>query len=257
MPKWSGTLGSLKQQVIDDLHTPGIDDLVRRKCIQAMRFHRDKKFYFSDRECRFTLTPGRQVYRPGDGYGLPGDLVEIASRVIWILISGSEDMRWPCHRVTTDNFEVSRGAWGSSRSQPEEWDFRTGALRFSPPSSSDTDVAELRYLANITFPLVNYELGAYVYYHPETHVALTTDQVDAWTNDWLEQEKGFAAIYARTKYHIAKEYLRDMELANDELTTWLEMVGQLENETESKTGGLSELPATIMGGGPEYGGWEW
>jgi hypothetical protein len=247
--KWSGTLGALKQMVIDDLHTPGIDDLVRRKCIQAMRFHRDKRFYFSDRECRFTLTAGRQIYRPGDGYGLPADLVEVASKVIWILIGGSEDMRTPCHRVTADTFDVSRVAWGNSQSQPEEWDFRLGGLRFSPPSQTGTDVAELRYLANITFPLVNYELGAYVYYHPETRALLTTAQVDAWTNDWLEQEKGFGAIYARTKYAVAKEYLRDMELANDELATWLEMVGQLEAETESKVSGMSELPGTILGGG--------
>ena len=251
--KWSGTLGGLVHQVIDDLHTPGIDDLVRRKCLQAMRFHRDKKYYFSDRECRFTLTPGREAYRPGDGYGLPADLVEVASKVIWILIRGSEDMRWPCHRVTTDNFEVSRGAWGSSGSQPEEWDYRTGALRFSPVSQATDDVAELRYLANITFPLVNYEAGAYVYYHPETHSAMTTTEVDTWTNDWLEQEKGFTAIFARTKYAVAKEYLRDAELANEEMITWLEAVGQLENETESKTSGLAELPGTLMGGCDDYG----
>ncbi len=242
-----GNIGSLVQMVIDDLHLPGISDTVRRFCLQAMRFHRDRRYYFSDRECRFNLTPGREAYKPGDGYGLPADVVEIASKTIWILVNGSIDQRWPCNRVDSINLEWSRATWGSNRSQPQEWDWHLDSLRFSPPSQVATDVAEFRYLTDLGIPRVTYENGQYRYYHPTTNAELTTAQLDNWSNDWLTQEKGGEAIRTRTMYMVQKQYIKDSDGANETLATWLELIGQMENETESKTAGLSELPGTILG----------
>lgn len=245
MPKGEGTLGSLVQMLVDDLHVP-IPDVIRRKAVQAMRFHKDKRYWFSDRLLTFTLTSGRQQYKPGDGFGLPADLVEIVSKTIWIKVTGSEDQRWPCNRVDTENFQWSVAAWGVSRSQPQEWCYNLGALRFSPVSQSSTDVCELRYVTDLGVPKVVYENGAYVYYHPTTGQLLTSTQIDAWTNDWLTQDAGHAAIYARTMYDLQKTYLRDLEGANETLANWLEMITQLENETESKTSDVTELVGTFM-----------
>lgn len=241
-----GSLGTLVQMVMDDLHVPGIADTVRRKAIQAMRFCRDKRYWFSDKELTFTLTAGRQTYRPGDGFGLPKDLVEIATKTIWILIDGSNDQRTACNRVDSLTWEDSRASWGNSSSQPEEWDFRTGALRFSPPSQNSTDVAELRYLSDIGIPKVTYESGAYKYFHPVTMAEMSSTDLDNFTNDWLQQDSAEAMIRARTMYMLQKEFLRDPEGANDSLGVWLEMTAQLENETESKVAGLSELPGCIL-----------
>ena len=47
-------------------------------------------------------------------------------------------------------------------------------------------------------------------------------------------------------YMVQKNYTKDPEGANDSLGVWLEMVAQLENETESRTAGLMELPGCIL-----------
>jgi len=240
-----GNLGSIVQMIVDDLHVP-IPSVVQRAVVQAMRFCRDKRYYFSDKELRLTLTAGRQTYRPGDGFGLPADLVEIASRRIWILINGSEDQRVACDRVDSAGFEESRAGWGNSKSQPEGWDFRMGGLRFTPPASTSVDVAELRYLSDLGIPKCVYDTGAYRYFHPTTGAEMSSTELDAFTNDWLTQDNAAEMIRARAMYMVQKNYTRDPEGANDSLGVWLEMVAQLENETESRTAGLTELPGCIL-----------
>lgn len=243
--KGDGNIGSICQWIISDLHVPGIEAIVRRYIIDAMTFHRNKRYFFSDRTIQFNLKAGRQDYRPGDDFGLPADLVEIAGNVIWILIGGSTNQREPCVRSSTSLFEYSLASWGTNRSQPDSWDYRTGALRFSPIPTSSDDVAELRYVSNLLIPKIAYESSAFAYYHPTTGVNITTD-IDSWENDWTQQEKGAAAIRLRAQYMVQKSYLRDLEGANDTLASWLEAVGQLEDETESKTAGTCYLEGTLL-----------
>lgn len=243
--KGDGNLKTLIDTVIEDLHIPGIEDVVRRKALSSMRFHRDKRFWFTDRTHRFGLTAGRSEYRPGDGYGLPVDLVEIAGQIIWILRSGSDDQREECVRVPTSVAEWARVDWGNNRGTPEEWDYRTGALRLHPAPENADDVCEIRYLTNLGIPKAVRENSAWAYYGPNGE-PLTTAEVDAWSNDWLTCEAGEAAVRARTMYTVQKEYLRDMEGAADMLGVWLEMVGQLEAETESKTTGITYLEGCLL-----------
>lgn len=242
-----GSLGYLVQSILEDLHVPGIGAVVQRKACDAMRFCRDKKYFFSDRELQFNLSVGRAAYRPGDGFGLPKDLVEISSPIIWILIGGSDDQRWPCHRIDNANFEWQKTSWGGATTeQPTDWAWRAGALTFVPTPNSSTDVAELRYLSNIGVPRVVYEGGAYKFFHPTTGAEMNSTDLDNFSNDWLTHDNGAAMIRARTMYEVQKNYLRDAEGANESLGNWLEMVAQLENETESKQGGLTELPGCIL-----------
>lgn len=241
-----GDIRSIVQWVMADLHTPGIEDIVRRYCVDAMEFHRAKKYFFSDRILRFNLTAGRSTYRPGDGFGLPADLVEIASRRIWVLIGGVESSREPCERSTTEVFEDSLAAWGDSSSQPELWDFRAGSLRLSPAPSSSDDVVELRYMSNLLIPKIKYDtaLSTWAYYDPMTMEKIT--DIDSWSNDWTLQESGRNAIRMRTMYSVQKNYLRDIEGSQETLAGWLEAVGQLEEETEQKTAGISYLGGQLL-----------
>jgi hypothetical protein len=243
--KGDGNVGMLVSWIVSDLHTPGIEAIVRRYVVDAMVFHRNRRYFFSDRTLRFSLTAGRRDYRPGDGFGLPADLVEIASRTIWLLLSGLDTQREPCLRSSTSLFEESVASWGGSRSYPDQWDFRTGALRFSPTPSSASDVVELRYLTNLGIPRLAYESGAFAYYHPTTGENITAE-IDSWSNDWTSQEAGATAIRLRAQYSVQKSYLRDLEGANETLAAWLEAVGQLEDETESKTAGVQYLEGCLL-----------
>lgn len=243
--KGDGNIGTVLQWIMSDLHVPGIEAVVRRYIVDAMTFHRNKKYFFSDRLLRFNLTSGRQDYRPGDGFGLPSDLVEIAGRTIWILLSGSTDQREPCLRVSHSLFEEQMASWGTSKSQPDSWDFRGTTLRFSPTPTSSSDVAELYYLTNLGIPRITYESSAFAYYHPTTHENITAD-IDLWANDWTSQEAGATAIRLRAMYSVQKSYLRDTEAATETLSAWLEAVGQLEDETESKNTGVTYLEGCIL-----------
>lgn len=243
--KGDGNIGSLTAWIMADLHVAGIETVVRRYIVEAMTFHRNRKYFFSDRTLRFNLTAGRQDYKPGDGFGLPADLVEIASRTIWILLAGSTDSREACNRSTTTLFEESLSTWGNSRSQPDLWDYRTGVLRFSPTPTTSADVAELRYLTNLGIPRVTYEAGSFAFYHPTTGENITAT-IDDWVNDWTQQEAGAAAIRLRAMYSVQKLYIRDPEAASETLTGWLEAVGQLEDETESKTAGITYVEGCIL-----------
>lgn len=246
--KGDGTLGTILQWAMADLHVSGIEPLLRRYIVDAMLFHRNKRYFFSDQTLQFSLTAGKRDYRPGDGFGLPSDLVEISSRIIWIILQGNQNSRMACVRVSTSMWEESILGWGNSTSQPSEWDWRNGTLRFSPTPSSSADIAELRYLTNIGIPRVSWDpvAGGFAFYHPTTGAALTTDQIDAWSNDWTMQEAGAAAIRARAMYLVQKNYLKDMDGANETLAGWLEAVGQLEDETESKTAGVQYLEGCII-----------
>lgn len=247
MAKSDGTIGTLINWIMSDLHVSGIEAVVRRYVIDAMTFHRNKRYFFTDRTLAFSLTSGRRDYAPGDGFGLPPDLVEIATRTIWILQGGNQNSRAACIRVSTSLWEESILGWGNSASQPSEWDWRNGTLRFSPTPSSSADVAELRYLTNIGIPRVSWDpaAGGFAFYHPTTGENIT-GTIDNWSNDWTSQEAGAAAIRQRAMYLVQKNYLRDTEASQETLAGWLEAVGQLEDETESKTSGIQYLEGAIL-----------
>lgn len=243
--KGDGNIGAIVQFLMQDLHVAGIESVLRRYICDAMTFHRNRRYFFTDRTVTFTLVANRRDYRPGDGYGLPADLVEIASRTIWILLDGSNDQREPCIRSSTSLFEESIAYWGNSKDYPDTWDFREGKLRFSPTPARQTDTAELRYCTNLGIPRVTWESGAIAFYHPTTGENITST-IDNWTNDWTQQEAGAAAIRMRAKYMAQKGYLGDKEGAQDTLADWLEAVGQLEDETEGKQAGIQYLEGAFI-----------
>jgi hypothetical protein len=243
--KGDGNIGTICQWILTDLHVPGIESVVRRYIVDAMTFHRNKRYFFTDKKAQFNLTSGQADYRAGDGFGLPPDAVEVAGRTIWVMIGGSESQRERCERASHSLFDESVSAWGTSRSQPDVWDWRGKTLRFSPTPTSSDDSVELWYLTNLGIPRVTYENGAFAFYHPVTGEDITST-IDNWENDWTMQEAGAAAIRLRATYSVQKYFLKDMEAAQDALSGWLEAIGQLEDETESKTAGVVYLEGCLL-----------
>lgn len=237
------SLGSLRQEIIDDAHSLVEAGVVDRKIIAAMRFMRDKRMWFSERSFSFKLTAGRAVYSPGDG--LPNDVVEIVGKELWVLVGGSQDSRQACYRTATGSFEQAK-LDGTGKSQPELWDFYGNQLRFYPTPSSSTDVVEGRYVVDIGVPVVRYEASAYKFYAPDGLRQLSAAELAAFANDWTDPRGAGPMIRARAAHLLYKEYLRDTEQADAWLTTWLEHVAVLENETEAKTAGATEVVPCLL-----------
>jgi hypothetical protein len=78
---------------------------------------------------------------------------------------------------------------------------------------------------------------------------MSTDELDAYTSDWFDYVGAYHQTRTRAAYTLAKEVMRDADLANDYLTQWLEQVASLDVETEQRTGGMTEILGTILGDG--------
>lgn len=248
-------VGTIVQQIYADTH--GLMSLtdIRRKVLDAMRFHRDKHLWFSERTARFNLTAGRQNYAPGDGYGLPADVVEIVSKNVWIVVSGNEDYRLRCTRVdrTTFDYSLSQNA---SRSQPFEWSWWQKQLQFYPIPSSGLDIVELRYVRDIGIPVTRYDAvgtltgGApgFVFMDPTGATPWTGAQLDAYTNDWTDPAGAGDMIRERAHY-LVYQVIKDLDAAQVHLQTWLELEAQVEGESEGRTEGGDSIAPNILGGG--------
>lgn len=235
----------MREELRADLHSLVATEAIDRKIIGAMRFHRGKRLWTSERTFRFNLTAGRTNYGPGDGYGLPGDLVEIVGKTLWVLIGGSEEQRVPCIRDSTASLEHQRTG-GTSRGQPDTWDFFANQLRFYPTPISSTDEVEGRYVVDLGVPVVKYEAGAFKFYAPDGIRELSATELAEFNNDWLDPRGAAHLIRTRAAHDLYKQVLRDDEAAQTYLTAWLEQVGVLEDETEAKTAGATEIVPWIL-----------
>ena len=239
------TIGAIAAAIKADTHSLADSTTVYRCIIKAARFMRDKRLWFSEKTFAFNLQDGVAAYKPGNGP--PADLVEVVGTTLWVLIGGSQDQRYPCSREPSAFMDYQRMA-GTIESQPEYWDFHGGQLRFYPTPSSSSDVVEGRYVSDIGVPVTKWEAGAFTFYTPDGLRKLTTAELDAFANDWTDPRSAGDMVSARASHVLYKEFLRDAEMADTFLSTWLELVGQLETETEAKTAGATEIVPNILGG---------
>lgn len=238
------SIATIRQEILDDSHSLVSATTVDRKIVSAMRFHRDKKLWFSDRKFKFQLVEGQGSYTPGAS-PLMEKVAEIVGKVVWVLIGGSEDQRWPVSRVTRNEFEYYKQG-GTSKSQPDIWDFHAGQLHLYPTPSSSTDLLEGYFVSDIGVPVLKYESGAYKFYAPDGVRLLTATEVDNFSNDWTSPQGAGHMIRARASYLLYRDNLSDPDRAQDWLTTWLEHVAQLEDETDMKTTGAVEIEGCIL-----------
>lgn len=237
-------IATLREELKADLHSQVDDTSINRKIVAAMRFHRDKRLWFSERTFQFKLTAGKSTYKPGEGP--PPDLVEIVGRELQVLLGGDEAQRESVWRVPPAELDARRYE-GTQQSTPEDWDFYGNQLRLWPVPDSSTDQLYGRYVSDIGVPVTRYENGAFKFYAPNGVTQLTSTELDKFSNDWLDMKGAYHLIRTRTGYLLYKEFLRDAEAADDWLAQWLEQVNQAEIETEKRTVGSSFIVGTILG----------
>jgi hypothetical protein len=212
---------------------------IRHRILSAIRFHHEKHYFFTERTFRFPLTSGRWEYRPDDGFGLPGDLVEILGSFLWLTPVNST-VPVPVERLGRSSMDWDRAAEATAGGEPAAWDWFEGALRLSP-TPNDADVLEGPYVRDIGVPQKKYDTaaGTWGFFTPDGTKTLNED----YTSHWFDSRGGYGLIKHRALYLIYNELLRDMEQAQAEQLAWLEEKGRLEDESEGKAGPLEIVPA--------------
>jgi len=229
MSDWGTMIQSLKE----DSHSLASSDLIKRKVIDAIRFHRERNFWWSERTFAFQLTPNRSRYLPGDGSGLPSDLQQIASKMLRLrlnlTVSGADFF---VYRATEGELDLAKTA-DAPVGDPIVWGFWEGALEFWPIPTSAW-YCEGRYLRNIEVPVTRYSSGTYSFHLPSTGAEVP----DSWDSDWVSQD-GMGSLIRARALHLICNYLGDTEGANAAMTTWLELSNQADDETTVRTAGTA------------------
>lgn len=232
-------LATMEQECYETLHSLVSTTKIRHRILSSVRFHREKRYYFSERTFRFTLERGRHEYRPGDGHGLPDDLVEILGSTLYLTPSGSTQST-PIYRLDRDGMERDRYLEGTTLGEPEAWDWWTNALRLSPVPDDSGDTLEGPYVRDLGVPQKKYEASAWVFKTPDGAATLNGD----FTNHWFDPQGGYELVKHRALYLCNMEILKDPASAQDHMTTWLEEKARLEDETEGKSG-PEEIPPAL------------
>jgi hypothetical protein len=219
-------LGTMEQDIYETLHSLVSTTKIRHRILSAIRFHREKHYLFSERKFEFALTPNRSDYRPGDGYGLPGDLVEILGDTLWYRPEGSSQPQ-SIPRFTREGMEWERAMEAGSTGEPEVWDWFAQALRLSP-TPDDPDTIYGFYVRDIGVPQKSYASGTWTFKTPDGAETLADD----YTSHWFDLLGGYGLIKHRALYLCYTELLQDPANAQAEQVTWLEERQRLEDETE-------------------------
>lgn len=239
------SIGALIEEVLADSHSQVSRTDVSRKVVTALRHHRDKRFWWSERTFTFSLVAGKNEYARGDGP--PLDLVEVVGNRLWLLYGGSEDDRRPIRRATRADFDRLR-LWGTSREQPTVFGLWGEKLRLYPIPNSSTDVVEGPYVVDIGVPEIKYEGGSFVFYAPGGLRRLTTTEFEAIDNDWTNNQGAYQMLKARVEYLVYRDVLHNPQKAEDALGSWLEQTAVLEEETEKRTAGSTGyIRGTLLG----------
>jgi hypothetical protein len=231
----------MTQQILDDLHSLVDQSRVWRAICASIRFHASNRLWFSERYFQFTLTAGRGSYAPGDGFGLPGDLVEIVGNRVKLWYGGDEGQSQGVEWLSNEEFDLRR-EWDSTQGTPDGWTYDGRRLKLTPTPNSSTDVLTGPYVTNIGVPKFRYNssTGAYDFLTPEG-ATLAAD----YTNDWFQWEAGEPLIRFRAMHELAKA-LKDPD-ADAWLASWLEARGRLEDETDSKVAsGMDHLVLRLL-----------
>lgn len=223
----AGSLGTMTQVISDDLYALVDVAKIWRAIITSIQFHRSNRLFFSERPLEFTLTSGRRYYAPGDGFGLPGDLVEFCSRQLFLRLNGSTTQSQTLDWVTPEELDLQM-AFNDNGGWPFYWNFNGTRLTLWPTPNRSTDVLTGRYVKNIGCPKFRWNGASYDFYTPGGK-ALTGD----FTNEWFETEVGEQLIRFRAMYELLRG-LKDPD-AENWLGRWLETKAGLEDETDAKT----------------------
>lgn len=222
-------LGTFVRQILDDTHLLVDESAIKRKVIDSLNFHRAKHYFWGEGNLSFPLIVGQRDYTSADP-SFPDDLGEIVGDTLYLKEAGSTT-RQEIHRVDSVTLEFWRRS-PDTRQTPVYWDFWGNTLRFDTKASA-TDTVTGRYVKDIEVPKVHWDGSAYDFFLPDGVTALT----DAFTNSWLQDDKGAQALRADVMYRLYSSTLKDSDAAQTEKLLWLELVGELETATEQRSGG--------------------
>lgn len=224
------------------LASSSLDNKIRHRVLSAVRFHREKRYFFSERTFKFNLTVGKYDYRPGDGWGLPADLVEVIGDTIWLIPVASLEQRWPLERVGREQMDYDRASEVSNTGDPSLWDWYGGALRLSP-TPDEAHGLEGAYVRDLGVPIKKYDTATstWSFFAPDGSTALGDD----FTNHWFDPLGGYELVKQRALSLMYGEVLHNSTKSQEHMTTWLEEKARLEDETEQKTAPAAIVPALI------------
>lgn len=238
-------IGDIVQELSLDLHSLVDQDTIRRKVLEAARFMRTKRLWWSEREFRFTLQAGREIYAPGDGWGLPADFREVVGDVLWILEAGSETTRSRVHRALDNEYLELKATRENTGSFPSYFNLRGGQLHVWPLETRSTDILTGNYAANLEVPKVSWESGVFVW-RTEGGALLTDAELDSFDSDWFTPGRAAGMVKQRTAYLLYRDVLKDAEAAADAMTGWLEETATAEEESALRQGGGLEIPGYLL-----------
>lgn len=229
----------MTQVILDDLHLLVDQTRIWRKICDSIRFHASNRLWFSERPFNFALTAGRASYAPGDGFGLPADLVEIVGRKLYLWYGGSESSSQSVEWLSSDEFDC-RKEWDTTTGTPDGWTYDGRRLKLVPTPNSSTDILTGDYVTNIGVPKFRYNGSSYDFFTPDG-AALSAD----YTSDWFQWDTAEQLIRFRVMYELLKT-LKDPE-ADTYLGSWLEAKTRLEDETDAKVaGGMDSLVPRLL-----------
>jgi len=232
-------LGTMVQQILDDTHSLVSADSIKRKIIDSMNFHRSKHYFWGEGTLSFPMIVGQADYGPADP-SFPQDLAEIIGDSLYSLTTGST-MRREVRRIDSSTME----RWRAQPTLPQPpifFDVWNNKLRFDRAAIS-TDTITGRYTTDISVPKVSYAASVYSFFQPDGVTALT----DAFTNSWLVDDKGAQALRHDVMSRLYQHVLKDADSAMAEKTAWLEMIAELEVQTDQRVGGPQRMVPQLLG----------
>ena len=237
-------IGTMEQEIYETLQSLVSKTKIRHRILSAARFHREKRYFFSERTFTFKLTRGRSTYRPGDGYGLPEDLVEILGETLYFTPEVSKQP-YPIERLDRETMDWDRAVEAGTLGEPDVWDWWEGGLRLSPTPDNSADTIEGPYVRDLGVPRKKYDTtaGSWSFWTPDGATTLEDDFGEG--NHWFDLLGGFEVVKHRALYLCFSEILKDPENAQQHMMSWIEEKSRLEDETEGKSG-PDHIPASLF-----------
>lgn len=240
-------IGDLVQELYSDLHSLVDLTTIRRKVLEGARDMRTKRLWWSERVFSFTLVAGREIYRAGDGWGLPEDFKEVVGDVLWVREDGSEITRKEVYRAHDNQYLALKASPLNASSYPSYFNLRGGQLHLWPLETRETDILVGNYVASLEIPVSRYEvaLGGFIW-RTDGGAQLTDTELDSFESDWFLPGRGSDMVKQRAAYLLYRDVLKDQAAAQDALTGWLEKTATLEEESEQRQGGGLEVVGYLL-----------
>jgi hypothetical protein len=200
--------GALLSDIADDIDdtTGEYRDSTKTAILAAIRYCERFKYYFNEtRDITFPTVQGQEWYGGSDNINIQ-TLVHIAN--VWCEVAGQ---RFQLGRVRPQDIEFLASN-SATQGQPVAWDYFNQQIRLYP-------------VPGPTVYTIRLQLSAY-------RLTALADEADS--NVWLGE--AYDMVKARAKYILAKDTLKDANLAAEALSDYNDQHAALMRETSARNG---------------------